>query len=110
MSFRERMEGIINQGMSASRQMFDKARIKAKDLSEKGIVKYEIMQMVRQAENKLVQLGKITYDLLNKKGMDKVSKADTEINALLMEIEYLEKKIDAKEEYLKLQNKSDGNP
>ncbi len=44
MSFKDRMEKIINQSLSVSRDVLDKAKTKAQDLGDKGLLKYEIMQ------------------------------------------------------------------
>ena len=57
MSFWERMEEVVNQGLESSRDILSKAREKARDLGEKGLLHYEIMQLERQAEKKFSKLG-----------------------------------------------------
>ncbi len=105
MGFWDRMEKIINQGIESSKEVFGKAKEKAKDLSEKGVLKFEIMQLEKQAENRFAKLGVRVYEELIKKKSTSVS-ANT-LKALLQDILDLKKRIDEKEEILKELDKKD---
>ncbi|NOY10436.1 MAG: hypothetical protein GXP33_16505 [Spirochaetes bacterium] len=101
MSFKNRMEKILNQSLSVSRDVFDKAKTKAKDLGDKGLLKYEIMQLEREEEKKFSALGTKIYDLLVRNNKNTVSKNTPEIKELLAELKDLEDRIDKKELQLK---------
>ncbi len=97
MSFKDRMEKIINQSLSVSRDVFDKAKTKAKDLGDKGLLKYEIMQLEREEEKKFSALGTKVYDLLVRNNKNTISKNTPEIKELLAELKDLEDRIEKKE-------------
>jgi hypothetical protein len=98
MSFRERMEEIINQGIGSSREMFDKAKEKAKDLGERGILKYELLQLEKQAEKQLAKLGGLVYDKLVSKNQATLSRET--VKDLLSDLTDLKQRIEEKEEIL----------
>lgn len=74
MSFWDRMDEIVNQGLESSREILGKAKEKARDLGEKGLLRYEISQIERQAEKKFGQLGAAVYEKLVIKDQATVSK------------------------------------
>ena len=61
MSFWDRMEEIVSQGLESSRDILGKAKEKAKDLGEKGLLRYEISQIERQAEKKFSQFWNLRF-------------------------------------------------
>jgi hypothetical protein len=101
MSFWDRVKEIVDKGIETSKDVLGKAAEKAKDLSEKGVLKFEIMQLERQAERKLTQLGAMVVDLLVKQEKGSVSKSTAGVKEILEELVELEHKIDDKEEALK---------
>ena len=74
MSFWDRMEEVVNQGLESSREAIGKAKEKARDLGEKGLLRYEISQIERQAEKKFSQLGAAAYEKLVVKDQATVSR------------------------------------
>ena len=98
MAFWERMEKLLNKGIETSKEVVDKAKIKAKDLGDKGLLKYEMMQLEKQAERRLVQLGKTVYEGFVKNKKDHVSQSDASIQSQLCELEDIEKRINQREE------------
>ena len=74
MGFWERMEEVVNQGLESSREVLVRAREKAKDLGEKGLLRFEITQIERQAEKKFSQLGAAVYEKLVLKKQATVSR------------------------------------
>ncbi|MFW6139357.1 MAG: hypothetical protein ACOC7U_09300 [Spirochaetota bacterium] len=101
MGFLDRIREAVNQGLLTSREVFEKAGEKTKELGEKGAVRFELMQLENQAHKRFAKIGTRVYEILVKKGRNTVSKSTPEIKALLQEIEELEKKIEQKEEDLK---------
>ena len=106
MSFFERMRKVMNQGLSSTRDALEVAADKAKEMGEKGVLKYEIGRLEREAERKFSLLGSDVYRILISKGQSTVSKSTAEIKEVLEEILDLEKRIQDKEELLKEVGKS----
>jgi hypothetical protein len=101
MSFWDRMQKVIGQGIEVSKVALDKAKDKAKELGEKGMLSFEIMQLERLMENKITELGTMTYDLLVEQGKTGLSRETAEFKSIIAEIQGIEKKITDKEEALK---------
>ena len=101
MDFWERMEKLLNKGIETSKEVVDKAKIKAKDLGDKGVLKYEMMQLEKQAEMRFSQLGKTVYELMVKDKKDHVSQSEGSIQLQLLELGDIEKRINQREEELK---------
>ena len=99
MSFWDRMEQMVNQGLESSREIIGKAKEKAKDLGEKGLLRYEISQIERQAEKKFSQLGVAVYEKLVRKEQATVSKEA--VAALLDDIRELKDRLEKLENDLK---------
>lgn len=101
MDFLERLQANLVKGLDASRDLFDKARDKAEDLSERGVLRFEIRQLENQAEKLLGQLGTKTYEILHERGQKSISLSNAEIQPFITEIEQIKTKIGEKEEELK---------
>ena len=99
MSFWDRMDEIINQGLESSREILGKAKEKARDLGEKGLLRYEISQIERQAEKKFGQLGAAVYEKLVIKDQATVSKDALE--ELLSDIRELKDRLEKLEKDLR---------
>jgi hypothetical protein len=101
MSFWDRMQKIVNDGLEASREMLNKAREKAQDLGEMGILKYEISQLEKQAEKNFLLLGSRVYEILVEKQETTIKSDNQDVKAIIQEILDIKKKIEDKEEMLK---------
>ncbi len=99
MSFWDRMEQIVNQGLESSREVLGKAKEKARDLGEKGLLRYEITQIERQAEKKFSQLGATVYERLILKDQATVSKEA--VKELLDDVQELKNRLEKLENDLK---------
>ena len=86
--------------MMSTKEVLDKAKEKTKELGEKGVVKFEIMQLEKQAEKRFAEIGRHVYEVLVKEGQQTISKGTTEIKHTLQEIEELERAIDEREKAL----------
>lgn len=100
MGFWERSKELLNKGAMTSKEVFEKAKEKTKELGEKGVTMFEISQLEKQAETRFALMGRLVYQVLIKEGQHTISKGTTEIKDLLSEIEKFEKEIDAKEQEL----------
>ena len=99
MSFWDRMEQIVNQGLESSRDILGKAKEKAKDLGEMGLLRYEITQIERQAEKKFSQLGAAVYEMLVLKDQATVSKEA--VKELLDDVQEFKNRLEKLENDLK---------
>lgn len=101
MGFMDRMQETINQGLKTSRDLFGKAKEKAKDLGEIGVIKFEIMQLENQAEKLVAQLGSNVYRVLIDEEHNTVSRNTPDIKEVLNQIEDVKQQIEKKEADLK---------
>ena len=105
MSFKDKLQKSLNQGLNVSREIFDKAKGKAKDLSDTAILKYEISQLKKQEESEFSNLGKEVYNLLNA-GKSTVSKKTPSLKKHFENIDDLNQRIAEKNELLKKYDKN----
>ena len=101
MSFWDRMKEVVDKGIETSKDVLGKAADKAKELGEMGVLKFEIMQLEREGEKKLAQLGAVVFDLLVKQEKASVSKGSAGVKELIEALAEIEQKTDQKEEALK---------
>jgi hypothetical protein len=99
MDFKQRLQEGLNKGISVSKDLFGKAKDKAQDLGEKGVLKIEIMQLEDQAGKLLGKLGIEAYEAFaaGKKSLGRTA----DVDALVKEVEAVRLQIDEKEEKLK---------
>jgi phage terminase small subunit len=100
MAFWDKMKKAVKEGLETSKDVLEKAKDKTKELGEKGALKFEIMQLEKQAEKRFCKIGTHVYEVLVKDGQQKISKGTPEIKNLLQEIEEIENNIDQKEKEL----------
>jgi hypothetical protein len=93
------MEEVVNQGLESSREAIGKAKEKAKDLGEKGLLRYDISQIERQAEKKFSQLGAAVYEKLVVKDQATVSREG--VTELLDDIQELKNRLEKLERDLR---------
>ena len=99
MSFWDRMDGAINKGISSSKEALGRAKDKAKDLGEKGLLKWEIIQLEKQAEKSFAKLGVQVYNVMIINGQGQVAKADLE--GILADLSDFKGRIEEKEKELR---------
>ena len=97
MTLWNRIEKAVEQGLDASRGVLDKARIGAKDLSEKGVLKFDVLQLERQSMKLLSQLGNEVYDAFSKRAQHTISKNTVGVKELVGELVDIERRIEEKE-------------
>jgi hypothetical protein len=100
MDFFERMKQVMSQGVETTRKGMEQAAEKARELGEKGVLRYEIMRLEKDVERKFAMLGSQTYRLLTEKAGGSVSGEVPEVGQLVREIKELQEKIEEKERAL----------
>ena len=93
MDFWEKMRSGFESGVTSSKELFGKARERARDLGEKGIIRFEILQLENQVEKKVALLGQRTFEILVAEGQESVGRETPGLKGLLDEIEDLREKI-----------------
>ena len=101
MDFKKRMDELIDKGISASRDLWGKAKDTARDLSQKGILTYEISQLERQAHAELARLGSLVYEALVTGQQSSVAADDPAVKGSVEKVQELRAKIETREEELK---------
>ena len=100
MDFYERMKQVMHQGVEATRKGMEQAAEKARELGEKGVLKYEIMRLEKEVERRFAMLGGHAYRLLSEKGQGTISQGTPEVKELLAEVKDLQRRIEEKEKAL----------
>jgi len=101
MDFMEKVQNTLSQGLETSRDLFGKAREKAKGLGEKGVYRFEILQLERQAAELMGKLGTRVFEVLVFQKQNTVSTKTEGIKELIQEIERVKTQIEQKEALLK---------
>ena len=91
----DRMEQLLGQGLHTSREVLARAKDKAQELGEIGLLKYELSQLEKQAQKLFGRLGVAVFDKLAVKGQATVSREA--VKELVAELEEVKKKIEQKE-------------
>jgi hypothetical protein len=100
MDFWDRFRETIDKGVESSRGVLGKAQERARDLGEKGVLRFEIMQLESRAEKLTTKLGARAFEVLIKEGQNTVSKKTSGVRELLEELAEIETRIKEKEEAL----------
>ena len=108
MDFWERMKGAIDKGVDSSKDLFGKARERAKDVGERGVIRFEIMQLESQAEKLVAKLGSIAYERLTEEGATALTPDSAEVSQILEEIREVRSRIAEKEAALDALNEAGG--
>jgi len=101
MTFGERMKEVFEQGWEASKEFAKKAGAKAVDLSERGMLMWDIKQLENNAKKLFARLGNEAYIAFIDNKQTKLLKEDEKIAALLEEIIKIKEEIETKENDLK---------
>jgi len=99
LGFWDRMEQLIGQGVNSSKEALARARDKAQELGEIGLLRYEISQLEKHAEKLFSRLGMAVFEKLSGKGQATVSR--DAVKELIQELEDVRKRIEQKEGDLK---------
>jgi transposase len=107
MDFWTRMKDTLDKGIASSRDLYDKARDKAQDLTDRGILRFEIGQLENQAEKLIAKLGSRTFEVLVREGQSTVSRKTSGVRELIEEVEAIQGRIKEKEDELEKVHESD---
>ena len=100
MDFYERMKQAMSKGFETTRKGMEQAATKAKELGEKGVLRYEITRLEKEVERKFALLGGSVYRTLSEKGQSTISQGTPEVKELVAELKDLQQRIEEKEKAL----------
>jgi len=100
MDFWQRMRTTLDKGLESSRDLFAKAKDQAQELGQKGVLKFEIMQLEDQAQKLLAKLGEVTYRAFAEQGQKSVTRNTQGVESLMSQIQDVRSKIQEKEKQL----------
>jgi len=101
MTFSERMKEIFDQGWEASKEFAKKAGAKAQDLSERGMLMWDIKQLENNAKKLFARLGNEAYIAFVDNDQAALPRESEKITAILEEISKIKEQIETKENDLK---------
>lgn len=101
MSFSERMKEMLEQGWAVSKEFAQKAGEKAQDLSERGILMWDIKQLENQAQKLLTRLGNEAYIAFTDRDQEILERDAIEFRTILEELALVRDQIETKEIELK---------
>ena len=101
MTFSERMKDVLEQGLTASKELAVKAGNKAQDLGERGILKLEIKQLESQAQKLIGRLGNEAYRLWTDEDKEEITRDIPEIKGILADLSRIRDTIEEKEAELR---------
>jgi len=101
MDFMGKMQQNLSKGIATSRELYGKAKEKAKEVGERGLIHLEISQLQQQLEAHLGQLGLRAYELFLKDEAAKLGLASPGVQELVSEITRIKGEIEERKKALK---------
>lgn len=102
MDFWDRVRTTIDKGLEGSRELVGKARDKAQDLGERGVLRIEIGQLENQAEKLVGKLGAVAYEALAVREEEKLLASSDDVREIIEQIKDVQERIREKEAQLEL--------
>jgi hypothetical protein len=106
MTFTDKMKHLVEHGVAASKDIAARAGTKAQDLGEKGVLKFEILQLENQVKKLISQLGSEVYSTFTEKEQSSISRDNPVISNLLRQIADLRGNIAKREKELEDSSKN----
>jgi len=101
MTFGERMKEMLEQGWAVSKDFAAKAGAKAQDLSERGVLMWDIKQLENQAQKCLIKLGNEVYMAFTDREQETIDRGAIEFRSILEELAIIKEQIEKKDYELK---------
>ena len=102
MDFWDRMKNALEKGLDGSRELLSKAKDRAQDLGERGVIRFEILQLENQAEKLIGKLGARAYEALITEKREHIDTSTEGISELIKEIDAIRASIREKEAAIEL--------
>jgi len=87
MSWREKLEEGLSQGLDSSKSLLGKAGSRARELGEHGVLSLEVRQLEAKVQDDVKKLGERVYEVLKGGEQSTVSARTSGVKELLEEIE-----------------------
>ncbi len=102
MDFWDRMRNAFDKGLQGSKELLSKAKDRAQDLGERGVLRFEILQLENQAEKLIGKLGARAYEALITEKREHLDRDTEGVGELIKEIDTIHSEISEKEAALEL--------
>lgn len=83
MDWKKKVEQGLKTGVESSKKLFEKAREKARDIGDYGVLSLEVKQLQSRHDDLVAKLGSVTFHLLEVEGRSSVSSRTPEIKELI---------------------------
>jgi hypothetical protein len=101
MDFWQRMKSTLDEGVSRSKDLLSRAKERAKEVGERGVLTYEINQLEKQAKEIAGKLGTVVYDLFTDREFDLITADNVDVKPLIDEIHRIRESVEEKEAALR---------
>ncbi len=98
MTFLERLKAAVDRGIDGSRDILDRARGKARDLGERGVLRFEISQLETRGEKLAAGLGQRVFELVE--SGKEIELSDESIADYLSQLTEVRSGVEAREKQL----------
>ncbi|MFI3257057.1 MAG: hypothetical protein R3Y36_02030 [Spirochaetales bacterium] len=96
--FLSKMKDLAGKGVEVSKDFFDQAGETVQSWTDKGVTKFELMQLDRQAQKQFARLGICVFEAFEVEDRETVSKKNKEIADIVAEIIRLKDEIHKRDE------------
>ena len=105
MTFSERIKEVLEQSLVVSKEFAVKAGAKAQDMSERGLLMWDIKQLENQVSKLMAKLGSMAYMAFVERDDAALERDNLEVKTILDEIAIIKNSIEKKENELKYRAK-----
>jgi hypothetical protein len=98
MDWKEKFEKGVNQGLDTSKKILYKAKDRAKELGDQGVLAFEIRQLEAKHTDLLTKLGSKVHELLIDEQRSTVTKKSGGVKEILEEIDQARELLEEKRE------------
>jgi len=108
MELRKKVSEVLSTGAAKTRDVYSRAKARAKGLSAQAMLSLEISQLEREKQRKVNELGSTVFWLFSAQGKSSVTRSTPGVKAVLEELAKLENMVREKQDELKEMKKKGG--
>ncbi len=90
MNWQEKLDKGLNQGINVSKKIIDKAKVKAREISDQSLLAFEIKELEKEEEKLLKDLGAVVFRLLAEGERSSVSMRTGELKPIFERLKEIE--------------------
>ena len=101
MDWKQKFEKGLNQGLEGSKKVFSKAKSRAKELGDQGVLSFELRQLESKHTDLLTKLGSKVYELLVDEQRSTVTRKSVGVRDIIDDLEQTRAMLEEKRSKLK---------